>query len=35
MADMWSKVGVRARVEMMEMAQRQKMNNERTCRPTG
>jgi peptide/nickel transport system substrate-binding protein len=29
-ADMWSKVGVRARIEMMEMAARQKMNNERT-----
>jgi peptide/nickel transport system substrate-binding protein len=29
-ADMWSKVGIRARIEMMEMAARQKMNNERT-----
>jgi peptide/nickel transport system substrate-binding protein len=34
-ADMWSRVGVRARVEMMEMAQRQKMNNERTVPPNG
>ena len=29
-ADMWSQVGIRARIEMMEMAARQKMNNERT-----
>ena len=29
LADMWSKVGIRARVEMMEMANRQKMVNER------
>jgi len=29
-ADMWSKVGIRAKVQMMEMAQRSKMNNERT-----
>jgi peptide/nickel transport system substrate-binding protein len=28
-ADMWSKVGIRAKVEMMEMATRQKMVNER------
>jgi peptide/nickel transport system substrate-binding protein len=35
MADMWSKVGVRAKIEMMEMAQRQKMNNERLVPPHG
>ena len=29
LADMWSKVGIRARVEMVEMASRQKMVNER------
>jgi peptide/nickel transport system substrate-binding protein len=29
-ADMWSKAGIRARVEMMEMAARQKMVNERS-----
>ncbi len=34
-ADMWSKVGIRAKVEMMEMAQRQKINNERTTPPNG
>jgi peptide/nickel transport system substrate-binding protein len=34
-ADMWSKVGIRARIEMMEMAQRQKMNNDRTVPPNG
>jgi peptide/nickel transport system substrate-binding protein len=34
-ADMWSKVGIRARIEMMEMAARQKMNNERTLPPNG
>ncbi len=34
-ADMWSQVGIRARVEMMEMAARQKMNNERTTPPNG
>jgi peptide/nickel transport system substrate-binding protein len=34
-ADMWSKVGIRAKVEMMEMAQRQKINNERTLKPHG
>jgi peptide/nickel transport system substrate-binding protein len=33
LADMWSKAGIRARVEMMEMAQRQKMLNERTTPP--
>jgi peptide/nickel transport system substrate-binding protein len=32
-ADMWSKVGIRARIEMMEMAARAKMNNERTTPP--
>jgi peptide/nickel transport system substrate-binding protein len=32
-ADMWSRVGIRARVEMMEMAQRQKMLNERATPP--
>jgi peptide/nickel transport system substrate-binding protein len=35
MADMWSRVGIRAKVQMMEMAQRQKMNNERTVPPHG
>jgi peptide/nickel transport system substrate-binding protein len=35
MADMWSKVGIRAKVEMMEMARRQKINNERTLPPNG
>lgn len=34
-ADMWSRVGVRAKVEMMEMAQRQKINNERLVPPNG
>jgi len=29
-ADMWAKAGIRARVEMMEMGARQRMNNERT-----
>jgi len=28
-ADMWSKVGIRAKVQMIEMSQRSKMNNER------
>jgi peptide/nickel transport system substrate-binding protein len=28
-ADMWSKVGIRAKVQMLEMSQRSKMNNER------
>lgn len=32
-ADMWSKVGIRAKVQMMEMSQRSKMNNERTLPP--
>ena len=35
LADMWSKLGIRAKVEMMEMAQRQKMNNDRTVPPNG
>jgi peptide/nickel transport system substrate-binding protein len=34
-ADMWSKVGIRARVEMMEMANRQKMVNERALPASG
>lgn len=34
-ADMWGKVGVRAKVEMMEMGARQRMNNERTVPPNG
>ena len=34
-ADMWSQAGIRARVEMMEMAARQKMNNERSTPPNG
>jgi peptide/nickel transport system substrate-binding protein len=29
-ADMWSQVGIRAKVQMIEMSQRSKMNNERT-----
>src|SRR5436190_2007397 len=33
--DMWSKVGIRARIEMMEMAARQKVNNERLLPPNG
>ncbi len=32
-ADMWSKVGIRTKVQMMEMAQRAKMNNERSLPP--
>jgi peptide/nickel transport system substrate-binding protein len=32
-ADMWSKAGIRAKVEMMEMATRQKMLNERAVPP--
>src|SRR6266545_2783738 len=28
-ADMWAKVGIRARIEMMEMGARQRMNNDR------
>ena len=35
LADMWSKVGIRARVEMMEMASRQKMVNERALPANG
>jgi peptide/nickel transport system substrate-binding protein len=35
LADMWSRVGVRSKIEMMEMAARQKMNNERTVPPNG
>ena len=34
-ADMWSQVGVKAKVEMMEMARRQKMNNDRATPPNG
>jgi ABC-type transport system substrate-binding protein len=34
-ADMWSGVGIRAKVQMMEMAARAKMNNERTTPPNG
>jgi ABC-type transport system substrate-binding protein len=34
-ADMWGKVGIRARIEMMEMGARQRMNNDRRCRPPG
>src|SRR5438067_4576179 len=30
MADLWAKVGIRAKLEMMEMGARQRMNNERT-----
>src|SRR5438067_13485551 len=33
MADLWAKVGIRAKVEMMEMGARQRMNNERTLPP--
>jgi peptide/nickel transport system substrate-binding protein len=32
-ADMWSKVGIRAKIQMLEMAQRSKMNNERVVPP--
>jgi peptide/nickel transport system substrate-binding protein len=35
MADMWSKAGIRAKVEMMEMAARQKQNNDRSTPPNG
>ena len=35
MADMWAKVGIRAKLEMMEMGARQRMNNERTLPPHG
>ena len=34
-ADMWGKVGIRARVEMIEMGARQRMNNDRTVPPSG
>ena len=34
-ADMWTQVGVKAKVEMMEMARRQKMNNDRATPPNG
>lgn len=34
-ADMWGKVGIRARIEMMEMGARQRMNNDRTVPPSG
>jgi peptide/nickel transport system substrate-binding protein len=34
-ADMWSKIGIRARVEMVEMASRQKMVNDRALPPNG
>ncbi len=34
-ADMWAKVGIRARVAMMEMGARQRMNNDRTVPPSG
>ncbi len=33
--DMWSRVGVRGRIEMMEMGARQRMNNERAVPPSG
>ncbi|MBI2017170.1 MAG: hypothetical protein HYS77_16800, partial [Candidatus Rokubacteria bacterium] len=35
LADMWAKVGIRAKVEMMEMGARARMNNERTVPPNG
>ena len=34
-ADMWTQVGVKAKVDMMEMARRQKMNNDRATPPNG
>jgi len=34
-ADMWSQAGIRTKITMMEMAQRQKMNNERAVPPNG
>jgi peptide/nickel transport system substrate-binding protein len=34
-ADKWSKVGIRARIEMMEMGARQRMLNERAVPPNG
>ncbi len=33
--DMWSRVGIRGRIEMMEMGARQRMNNERAVPPSG
>ena len=33
--DMWSRVGIRSRIEMMEMGARQRMNNERAVPPSG
>jgi peptide/nickel transport system substrate-binding protein len=33
--DMWSKVGIRGKIEMMEMGARQRMNNERAVPPSG
>src|SRR5262245_12371502 len=32
---MWSKVGIRAKLEMMKMGARQRMNNERAVPPSG
>jgi peptide/nickel transport system substrate-binding protein len=34
-ADMWAKVGIRAKIEMMEMGARQRMLNERAVPPNG
>jgi peptide/nickel transport system substrate-binding protein len=34
-ADTWGKVGIRAKIQMMEMGARQRMNNERTVPPGG
>jgi len=34
-ADMWAKAGIRARIEMMEMGARARMNNDRTVPPSG
>ncbi|MBI4636291.1 MAG: hypothetical protein HY727_08075 [Candidatus Rokubacteria bacterium] len=34
-ADMWSKLGIRTKVQMMEMGARARMNNERTTPPNG
>jgi peptide/nickel transport system substrate-binding protein len=33
--DMWSKAGIRGKIEMMEMGARQRMNNERAVPPSG
>lgn len=33
LADMWSQAGIRAKVQMLEMSQRQKMNNDRSLPP--